>query len=185
MPEKEGLFTLVQGEVVRGEGPQPAQLMIVGEAPGREEMRQGRPFVGRAGAMLNQLLKEVGIRREEAWITNMVKRHPVRTVGGRQVTRKPTVAEINADRCYLDRELASVRPRIVLCLGTVSANVLIHRGFLLRLEHGRWFAGPDGSRLIATFHPAYVRRPRRIDYQQLLQLAREDFRAVQEALAQS
>jgi DNA polymerase len=163
---------------VFGEGCPDATLMIVGEAPGPEEERKGRPFVGRAGELLNHLLGEAGIRREDVWITNIVKRYPTRVVDGRLTIRPPTAAEIRADRVWLDRELSVIQPQVILCLGATSASTLIHKGFRLWAEHGKWFEMPGGIMATATFHPAYILRQRGADRERLLELARQDFAAV-------
>lgn len=168
---------------VFGEGSPAARLMIVGEAPGREEERQGRPFVGRAGQLLNCLMEEAGIRREDVWITNVVKRYPTKIVDGRATTRPPTAAEIKSDLPWLEGELAIIEPEVVLCLGTVPASLLTHKDFRLWAEHGRWFAGPGGAQAMATFHPAYILRQRGADRDRLLGIARHDFAAVKQALA--
>lgn len=167
---------------VFGEGSPAARLVIVGEAPGPEEERQGRPFVGRAGEMLNYLLDLAGISRGETWITNVVKRHPTRIVAGRPVTRAPTAAEIKADRVWLERELAIIEPQVVLCLGGVAASAVIGKDYRLWAGHGRWFAGPAGTRATATFHPAYILRQRGADREKLVALARDDLLAVKRAL---
>lgn len=149
---------LRQGIEVFGEGNADAPLMLVGEAPGREEVRTGRPFQGPAGKVLDRLLELVGISRRQLWITNLVKTRPVRRSGQNEVNRPPRAAEIAAHRWILQEEIRIIRPRVILCLGATAASALIHPNFRIGEERGRRFPGPDGSWLMATFHPSYLLR---------------------------
>jgi len=144
--------------LVFGEGPSDASMMLVGEAPGGEEDRQGRLFVGPAGRTLDAELALAGIARDSVYITSVVKRRPLRVTAGRVGNRPPTPAEVAIWTPILMRQIAIVRPRLILCLGTVAANALIHPGFVMKRERGAWFMGPGDSRVLATYHPAYIRR---------------------------
>lgn len=166
--------------VVFGEGDPCSLMVIVGEGPGEREEEEGRPFVGRAGALLNTLLASVGLRRQELWITNVLKRRAVRLVDGKVKNRPPMADEVAVYREYLERELQIISPKIVLCLGNLAANTLIHRGFRMTREHGVWFPRPDGKKLMATFHPAYILRQRGSVREEVLRQAREDFAAAAE-----
>lgn len=153
------------GVQVFGEGDPGARLMLVGEAPGKEEAAAGRPFVGPAGQVLNRLLERLAIPRADLWITNTVKVRPVLEKGGSVRNRPPHTGEIAAHRSILEREIALVRPRVIVCLGAVAAGALIHPDFKVRQERGRWFPGPGDSRLEATYHPSYLLRLRGPEYE--------------------
>lgn len=136
---------------VPGEGPADAKIVLVGEAPGREEDIQGRPFVGRAGKLLDKLLAEAGLKREELFITNVVKSRP-------PGNRRPAKAEIEACLPYLWRQSALIRPRVVGLLGgTVASAVLGVRN----IASSRGKAIEDDYVYVVTYHPAAIlRNPR-------------------------
>jgi len=171
-----------QGSFVFGEGSPYARLVIVGEAPGEEEAETGRPFVGRAGKLLDGLLAQVTIARSEVWITNVVKHRPTRAVDDRLVNRPPTAAEVRADLAWLQRELEILQPRVILCLGNLAASTLIHKNFKMTEERGRWFEGPYGSRILASYHPAFVLRRRGPEQERLLEEVRRDLHEVKRAI---
>ncbi|MHB9036416.1 MAG: uracil-DNA glycosylase [Armatimonadota bacterium] len=133
-------------KLVWGDGNLDSALAIVGEAPAAEEDRLGRPFVGRAGKFLDRELLRAGIQRDRIYITNTVK------------CRDLTTIAINSWLKILLKELEIVRPKMVLCFGSVAASALIHTRFAMSKERGTWFDGPFGSRVMATFHPSYVSR---------------------------
>lgn len=147
-----------QVQVVFAVGDPTAPLMIVGEAPGPQEARQGEPFVGPSGAMLNETLQQLGIRREQVWISNVVKVWPVTRNGRSLKTRPPTAAEQQASRPFFERELALVRPRVLLLLGGTAAKVILDKNFKITSERGEWREGPEGIATIATYHPSYILR---------------------------
>ncbi len=146
-------------QVVFGEGAVGAKIMLVGEGPGESEDKVGRPFVGRAGMLLDRALLEAGIIREQIWVTNIVRSRPVRKENDALHNRAPLAGEVKACEIWMEAELKYVQPRVVVCLGAVPAHYLIHRNFRLNAERGRLFE-VDGSRRLATFHPAYVLRLR-------------------------
>jgi len=163
----------VRRNPVPGEGPSDAPLMLVGEAPGAKEDEEGRPFVGRAGQLLNQLMAEVGLRREEAYITNIVKCRP-------PGNRDPTEEEKAACSPYLLAQISLIKPKVVVALGRHSASFLFQhfrlpweglvkqRGKPYKVDtlfHHFW--------LVATLHPAAALYRREV-----LPLIREDFRVV-------
>ncbi|MFN8556692.1 MAG: uracil-DNA glycosylase [Dehalococcoidia bacterium] len=141
---------------VFGEGNPRAALALVGEAPGEREVEDGYPFAGPAGALLDAVFAEVGLRREELWLTNVVKCRPVREERGRLSNRAPLAGEIKMWLPLLAEELALVQPRLLVCLGATAAKALLGRHFKLTEERGVWLAGPRGAAALATFHPAYV-----------------------------
>ncbi|WP_026370064.1 UdgX family uracil-DNA binding protein [Kallotenue papyrolyticum] len=145
--------------VVWGEGDPAARVMFIGQGPGEQEAKAGRPFVGPAGELLNALLAESGIQRQRLWITNVIKHWATkRNERGRLVNRDPRAAELRACRIWLDGELAIVQPRLLLCLGAPAAKAVIGKDFRLSEQRGQWFAGPNGTEAMATFHPSYLLR---------------------------
>jgi uracil-DNA glycosylase len=151
---------------VPGEGPPDAKVMLVGEGPGRNEDLQGRPFVGAAGKGLDSLLAEAGLKREEVFICNVVKCRPPEN-------RRPTTEEVEACAPYLDRQIALIRPRIIVLLGdTALKRFFPDRG--LAGSHGRLLS--KGSfEFFSSYHPAAM-----IYNAQLEATIRADFRALGE-----
>jgi uracil-DNA glycosylase family protein len=149
--------------VVFGEGPVPARLMLVGEGPGADEDRGARPFVGRAGRLLDRLLSEAGIIRDDVWVTNIVRCRPATKSDGTLRNRPPRADEIAACDVWMTQEYRFVSPELVVCLGAVPAQALISRDFRLPEGRGRWCAGRGGIPTTATYHPAYLLRLGRAD----------------------
>lgn len=143
---------------VPGEGDASSGLMIVGEGPGENEDLQGRPFVGKAGEMLDRILAAAGIPRPSVFITNIVKCRACEMIEGRLQNRPPRVNETNACRPYLVRQVEIIQPRVILCLGAPAGRGVISPDFNITEQRGEWFEGPYGSRMIATFHPAFILR---------------------------
>ncbi len=149
---------LCQGrsQTVLGAGHRHAALLLVGEAPGAEEDRQGKPFVGRAGQLLTRMLAVIDMQREDVYITNTVKCRP-------PDNRKPTPVEMEACRPYLERQIALVQPRLLVALGGVAAQSLLRteqtisrlRGAIHTYSIVTW---PETLPLIATYHPAFLLR---------------------------
>lgn len=133
-------------QVVFGTGRPTARLMLVGEAPGADEDRDGAPFVGRAGRALDTLLSEAGIDRADAYVTNTVKCRP-------PDDRPPTVIEIDACRPYLDLELSVVRPEVVVALGATATRRLVDARARIAALAGRSI-DVDGIARFATYHPS-------------------------------
>jgi len=148
-------------QTVFGEGAVNAEVMLVGEQPGDQEDRQGRPFVGPAGRMLDQGLSDAGIDRGRAFVTNTVK-HFRWTPGGRgdkvRIHKKPTAEQIKACRPWLEAELEVVRPRVVVCLGATAAQALLGRTFRVTTQHGQWVEWPYEPLATATVHPSSILR---------------------------
>ena len=145
-------------KVVCGVGNPASRLMIVGEGPGENEDQQGEPFVGRAGELLTKMLAAIGLRREDVFITNTIKCRATTLEGGRLANRAPSPEEMSNCREYLDRELSIVKPRVILALGAPAAKSFLGRDFSITRQRGIWYAGPNGTDLIVTFHPAYILR---------------------------
>jgi uracil-DNA glycosylase len=145
-------------KVVCGVGNPCSPLVIVGEGPGENEDLRGEPFVGRAGELLNKMLAAIGLRREDVFITNTIKCRATTDEGGRIANRAPSPEEMSNCREYLDRELRIVAPRVILALGAPAAKSFLGRDFSITRQRGIWYAGPFGTDLIVTYHPAYVLR---------------------------
>jgi len=143
---------------VYGEGDPCAALMCVGEGPGETEDRLGRPFVGRAGELLERMLAAIGLAREDVYICNTVKCRPTLDTGRRLANRAPTPDEMRNCRPYLDSQIALVRPRVILALGAPAAKSFLGERFSITKQRGQWFEGPLGIPIVATFHPAYILR---------------------------
>ena len=147
-------------QTVFGEGPEDARVMIVGEQPGDEEDLSGRPFVGPAGKLFNRALAELGIDRAQLYVTNAVKHFKFERRGKFRLHRNPEPSERAACRIWLERELATVRPHIVVCMGATASEAIFGKGFRLLQERGTWRTLADGTRAFATVHPAWVLRQR-------------------------
>ena len=143
---------------VYGEGDPCARLMVVGEGPGETEDKLGRPFVGRAGELLDKMLLAIGLPREEVYICNTVKCRPTLDTGTRLANRAPTPDEMRNCRPYLDEQIEIIRPRVLLALGAPAAKSFMGEKFSITKQRGQWFDGPLGIPIIATFHPAYILR---------------------------
>ena len=141
---------------VFGAGPANANLMIIGEAPGEEEDRQGEPFVGASGQLLDRMLAAIGLERAGVYITNTIYWRP-------PGNRTPTPAEIQACLPFLRRQIALIQPQILLLVGGAAAKTMLQRTEGIMRLRGRWFeyeTGEDAPSIpaMATFHPAYLLR---------------------------
>ena len=146
-------------QVVFGEGNSEATLVLVGEGPGDQEDKRGRPFVGKAGKLLDEVLVDAQIVREEIWLTNVIKCRACVTEDGFTRNRPPQMQEIKACHKWLDAELNLVQPAVIVCIGVPAANRLIHRNFKMTQERGRWFTDTQyAPYAIAALHPAYILR---------------------------
>ena len=137
-----------------------AQLFILGEAPGAHEEREGRPFVGASGNLLFELLSEIGLSREDIFLANAVQFRPTSLTDRGKRDRRPTVKEVDADGREFERDLARIRPRVVLTLGMTAARAFgldVRRG-IGRLR-GHVIDRGDVA-IVATFHPGYLLRNR-------------------------
>ena len=147
-------------QTVFGEGPAPAELMLVGEQPGDQEDQQGHPFVGPAGRVLDEALELAGIDRRLVYTTNAVKHFKWEARGKRRIHAKPTWSEQMACRPWLEAELAAVRPRVLVCLGATAAQSLLGKQFRVTKERGRWLASDLAEHVTATIHPSAILRQR-------------------------
>ena len=146
-------------QTVFGQGPRRARILMVGEQPGDQEDRQGLPFVGPAGHLLDRALNEAGIERSAVYLTNAVKHFKWKPAGKRRLHQKPNSREIAACRPWLEAELAIVRPDVVVALGATAAQTLMGRGFRVTHERGRAFDQvPWAGLFFATVHPSSILR---------------------------
>jgi DNA polymerase len=135
-----------------------ADLMMIGEQPGDQEDKQGRPFVGPAGKLLNQCLEEAGIDRSKVYVTNTVKHFKWEPRGKLRIHKKPGMKEISACRPWLDAEREAVRPKLIVCLGAVAAQSLLGSKFKITESHGQLQEAEGLPPIIATLHPSAVLR---------------------------
>ena len=141
-------------QVVFGVGNPEAEVLFIGEAPGKNEDEQGEPFVGRAGKLLDDMLAMIGLQHENIYITNSVKCRPPEN-------RDPLNTEKDACRGYLRRQVKLMRPKIIVCLGRISAMEFIREDFKISQEHGQFF-DKNGTLMMALYHPAaLLRDPRK------------------------
>ena len=145
-------------QTVFGEGPENARIMMIGEQPGDQEDRQGRPFVGSAGKLLDRALEEAGIDRTKVYVTNVVKHFKWEPRGKRRIHKKPSSREIAACRPWLDAEIAIVKPRIVVCLGATAAQALLGAQFRVTQHRGEFVESSLAPFVTATVHPSSILR---------------------------
>ena len=145
-------------QTVFGEGRAPAAVMLVGEQPGNEEDKQGHPFVGPAGALLDRALDEAGIAHDQVYVTNAVKHFKWEPRGKRRIHKTPAQREIDACNRWLSAEIAAVKPRLIVCLGATAAQVLLGKQFRITRERGRVLSSEWAPQTMATYHPSAVLR---------------------------
>lgn len=170
---------------VLGEGPVQAEVFFIGEQPGDQEDLQGRPFVGPAGRMLDKAMAEAGIDRSRVYITNAVKHFKWEPRGKARIHKKPNASEIAACRPWLDREIALVRPKGILCLGATAAQALLGRSFRVTTQRGRAVESPLAPVVMATVHPSsLLRAPTDADRERETNLFIEDLKRFAAALVE-
>ncbi|MBO0848321.1 MAG: UdgX family uracil-DNA binding protein [Pseudonocardia sp.] len=145
-------------QTVFGDGPAGASLVLVGEQPGDREDLAGEPFVGPAGKLLDRALRDAGIPRDEAYLTNVVKHFKFEARGKRRIHQRPTIGEIRACRPWLDAELRVIRPELVVTLGATAAQALLGSSFRVTRHRGEVLDWSDGMRVVPTVHPSAILR---------------------------
>jgi uracil-DNA glycosylase len=145
-------------QTVFGEGTAHSTVMLIGEQPGNEEDLAGHPFVGPAGRLLDRALEEAGIRRGDAFVTNVVKHFKWEPRGKRRIHAKPNAVEIAACRPWLDAELELVKPRALVCLGATAAQAILGRKFRVTRDRGKFVESPLAPHVMATVHPSSILR---------------------------
>lgn len=144
--------------VVFGEGNPKSPLMIIGEGPGMHEDATGRPFVGRAGALLDEALAACKIGRQHVFICNVIKCRACITENGRTRNRPPAIDEIETCTPWLDQQIRIMQPSVILCLGAPSAKFVIKKDFKMTQERGIFYPSKYAKYAIAALHPAYILR---------------------------
>jgi uracil-DNA glycosylase family 4 len=139
-----------RGRAVPGEGDRSARVLFVGEGPGAEEDRQGRPFVGPAGMLLEKMLRAINLKREDVYIANIIKCRP-------PGNRVPADTEAKACLPFLRRQLKLISPRVIVCLGTTAARYVMDPDARVTRDRGRWMER-SGFSMLATYHPAALLR---------------------------
>jgi uracil-DNA glycosylase len=144
---------------VFGEGPRAAEVMLVGEQPGDQEDRQGHPFVGPAGRLLDAGLEQAGIDRNRVYVTNSVKHFKFVVIErGRRLHKKPSAGEIRACNPWLQEEIRVVKPRVIVALGATAAQALLGKQFRVTQNRGRPIPSEFAEAVVATVHPSAVLR---------------------------
>ena len=149
-------------QTVFGEGPSSARIMLVGEQPGDKEDLAGHAFVGPAGRLLDEGLREAGIERDQVYVTNVVKhfKWSPDERGKRRIHKKPRSSEIEACRPWLDGEIRLVKPEIIVCLGATAAQALLGKTFSVTRQRGQLVESTLAPSVIATVHPSSILRAR-------------------------
>ena len=145
-------------QVVFGEGPPDSKVVMVGEQPGDEEDQKGHPFVGPSGRLLSKAMLEAGLDREKIYVTNAVKHFKFVARGKRRIHAKPNSIEIAACRPWLEAELDSIEPELVVCLGATAAQSLMGSAFRIIANRGKFFPYSGAKELVATVHPSAILR---------------------------
>jgi DNA polymerase len=173
-------------QTVFGEGLRRARIMLVGEIPGDQEDRQGKPFVGPAGRLLSNAIEEAGISPDDTYLTNAVKHFRWERRGKRRLHKKPSWRQVEACKPWLAAEILVVRPAIVVCLGATAAQSLLGREFRVSKERGEFVRVDRGHLLMATHHPAAIlRAPEEAARRQKREELVGDLRLVAERVASS
>jgi uracil-DNA glycosylase len=167
---------------VYGEGDPSARLMLIGEGPGETEDLMGRPFIGRAGQLLDKMIGAIGLAREDVYICNTVKCRPTLPGTRGPRNRAPEPEEMENCRPFLDEQIDIIRPQVILALGAPAAKSFLGRDFQITKMRGRWYEGPHGIALMATFHPAYVLRQTGGELEGVKRMVWADLKAVRAKL---
>ena len=153
-------------QTVFGEGPARANIMFVGEQPGDQEDRQGRPFVGPAGRLVDKALTEARIPRAHVYVTNAVKHFKWIWRGKRRLHQKPAIRQVVACRPWLEAEIEVVRPKIVVCMGATAAQSVLGKSVRVTKERGKFIELHSGPIAFITIHPSAIYRQREKDKQE-------------------
>jgi uracil-DNA glycosylase len=145
-------------QAVLGEGPNSAEIVFIGEQPGDEEDRQGHPFVGPSGKLLDKALVEAGIDRSLVYVTNAVKHFKFEERGKRRLHKKPNGFEIRACRPWLEAEINLIQPQIIVCLGATAAQTIFGATYRLTKERGQFVRNSWAAHVTSTVHPSAVLR---------------------------
>ena len=170
-------------QTVFGEGKARSTIMFVGEQPGDREDLQGRPFVGPAGMLLDRALAEAGFDRSLVYVSNVVKHFKWEPRGKRRIHKKPNAIEIGACRPWLEAEIAVVKPRVIICLGSTAAQAVIGPKFRVSVQRATFIDSPLAPFVTATVHPSSILRARSDDARRLeRERFIDDLRAIRAAI---
>lgn len=147
-----------RNNVVFGAGNPDTPMLLIGEGPGEQEDATGTPFVGRAGILLDKALRANGITRKHIYICNIIKCRATLLEDGRVMNRPPHVDEIQACNAWLTQQIEIIKPLVIVCVGRPAAELMIHTGFGITAERGKWFDSPYCRAITAVLHPAYILR---------------------------
>jgi len=147
-------------QTVFGAGDPHARVMLVGEQPGDEEDRKGLPFVGPAGRLLDRALEAAGIERAHLYVTNAVKHFKWQLRGKRRLHKTPAQREIDACHQWIEGEIATVKPHVIVALGSTAARAVISKDFKVSVQRGQFVESPLAPYVFATFHPSALLRLR-------------------------
>lgn len=150
-------------QTVFGEGKPSSSILFIGEQPGDQEDLQGKPFVGPAGHMLDRCMKEAGIDRKAAYVTNAVKHFKWELRGKRRIHKKPNLREITACHPWMDAEIEAIQPRLIVCLGATAAQSLLGSSFRVTQKRGQIVNLPGYPPILATVHPSSILRAQSTD----------------------
>jgi uracil-DNA glycosylase len=172
-------------QTVFGEGKPSSLIMFIGEQPGDKEDLSGRPFVGPAGAFLDKSLEEAGIDRAKVYVTNVVKHFKWEPRGKRRIHKKPNGVEITACRPWLQSEIAVIKPRAIICLGSTAAQAVISPKFKVSIQRGLFVPSDLAEYVTATVHPSSILRApsdeaRRMERDRFV----DDLKKIREALGE-
>jgi uracil-DNA glycosylase family protein len=145
-------------QVVFGEGKTSSTVMFIGEVPGDQEDRAGKPFVGPAGQLLDKALAEAGIDRAKVYVTNAVNHFNWEPRGKRRIHKKPRASEIAACRPWLDAEISRLKPAVIVCLGATAAQAVLGNKFRVTQHRGEFIDSLLAPRVMATVHPSSILR---------------------------
>jgi uracil-DNA glycosylase family protein len=151
-------------QTVFGQGPWRAHMILLGEVPGDEEDKQGKPFVGPAGRLLDESLEAASIPRDDVYVTNAVKHFRWEPRGKRRLHKKPSWRHIEACRPWLQAEILVIKPEVIVCLGATAAQTMLGRDFRITKHRGEFFPSDYDAWLTARYHPsAILRAPEKAD----------------------
>jgi DNA polymerase len=169
---------------VYGEGDPFGRLMVVGEGPGETEDELGRPFVGRAGQLLDRMLAAIGLPRAQVYICNTVKCRPTVPGPNGPRNRAPDAQEMENCRPFLEEQINIIAPEVILALGSPAAKWFLGADFQITRMRGRWYVGPGETPLMVSFHPAYILRQTGGQIEGVKRMVWDDLKAVRAKLDQ-
>ena len=169
-------------QTVFGAGDPHARVMLVGEQPGDEEDKKGLPFVGPAGRLLNRALEAAGVDREHLYVTNAVKHFKWQLRGKRRLHKTPAQREVDACHQWLEREIATVKPHVIVALGSTAAKAVISKDFKVSIDRGKFVDSPLAPHVFATLHPSALLRMQDEDRELAFKAFVKDLALIKKAL---